>query len=271
MKIQKVLVLIVSTSAFCAEEPGWKFDVSYGVGVADYVEEAKISPVKSDWSALGADLMLEAQKKQGRVYPFVRVRLTGTDQDEETWKEEGVLVQTNDMTMTGVDVHAGVEIPQSLQKGTVFYTLGFTAGFQNFERENFVRMLDETLIVAPDLTITEVVQTYGAGGGLAYEFPLNESWELGVESSFFWFFYTYADNDGFDTGIEGDGGGAWESAFWLSKRLKNPGQTMGLKFYADVQWTEGGDTLSDSGESVVEWPDSDWQYLSLALFWRGEF
>ncbi|MGA0333168.1 MAG: hypothetical protein ACO3NW_04355 [Kiritimatiellia bacterium] len=124
---------------FCiAQEPGWTLEAAYSVGYVDYTEKGNFAPVRSDWSATAGDMMLEAQRKKGSRAPYLRVRLTASDRETETWKEQGVLSQENEMSMTAIDFTAGIKFQRDLSSGTLKTSLGLTAGYQSFDREDFV-------------------------------------------------------------------------------------------------------------------------------------
>lgn len=249
----------------------WKYEAAYGVGYADYSEQGNYFAVESDWTAVALDLMVEAQGRMAKTNPYLRVRFTGSDQDTEKWKEQGVVVQENEMAMAGIDFNLGVEMPWQTGKSTFIPSVGIRAGYQRFVRRNFVRYDGLSRIYGPGGKVTENVQTYGIGGGVAFKYPLGENWILEAETAGYWVFYTYADNDGFNIGIEGEGGRSWTSSLSIAKKLRKPGQSLGLMLSADLQWREGSLKNQDPGGSTVEWPDNEWQILSLALFWRGEF
>ena len=271
MKTLHLLLILCLPLAVSAQVPEYKFEASYGMGYADYSEDGSMRPVKSDWSALAGDVFLEAQGRVGATYAFLNLRVTGTDTDTESWEESGVLVPENDTYMGGVDFNLGIAIPLEQSWGTFTPSLGFFAGFQSYTRENFVFFSEEGAVFGPKGTVNEDVESYGVGGGLALDFPLGGQWLWGAETSAYWMFYSYAENDAFDTGIEGDDGVNWESSLWFAKKLKNDGQIMGLKLTADLQMISGDTTLAEGSNAVVEWPDNDWEYYSLSLFWLGEF
>ncbi|MDF3127803.1 hypothetical protein P0Y35_01205 [Kiritimatiellaeota bacterium B1221] len=271
MKTISLLFVSCISLLLSAQVPEYKFEASYGMGYAGYSEDGGIRPVKSDWSGVAGDVFLEAQGKVGSTYAFLNARFTATETDTESWKENGVLVQENDMYMGGVDLNVGVAIPMQKSWGTFTPSLGFFAGFQSYTRENFVFVSGGDFVLGPKGEVTEDVESYGIGGGLALDFLLGEQWIWGAETSAYWMFYTYAENDAFDTGIEGDEGMNWESSLWIAMKLKNEGQVMGVKLTADLQMISGDTTAVAGSNTVAEWPDNDWEYYSLSLFWRGEF
>lgn len=252
-----------------AQLPEWKYEATFGAGWTAYEEKGSTAPIESDWSAGVSELRLEGQGRIGNTYPFLRLRFVGSGTETEEWKENGVKVQENDMSMVGTDLELGMEFPIQLDLGVFTPSLGFVTGFQSYEREDFVLFGPGGSIFGRNSKVTEDVFTAGIGGGLALELPMGESWLLGLETYAHWLFYTYAENDGFDVSIDGDDGFNWDSALWMAKALKNPGQILGIKLQADLMMTNGGDTVD--GGNVIEWPQSESQTYSLALFWRGEF
>lgn len=245
-------------------------DAGLGLGYADYREQGSIRPVKSDWSGGTGSFHVGASAVGLKWQPYFGLSLTGSEVAEESWKENGALVQTNDMSFGVVDLMTGLAWPLYPAWGTFTPSLGLMARYQSFTRENFVFYVPGARIVDPSIgEIDEDVEMYGVGGGFSLKVPLGESWEMAADTRAYWLFYSRAENDAFESEIEGEKGWIWQASLTWVKTLLKPGQVMGLRLTAELQNITG--EVIDNGRALQEWPDNEWRHVGAELYWQGEF
>ena len=245
-----------------------------GGGTVDYVEEASIEAVKSDFDA--------AMVTFGGRYTYVDptgFKLRGTlhgwvsDTDEEQWKKEGLLVQRNDLIAGGIDLDGafGLDLLRtSPQELNLWLGLGYLT--QHFERSRF-RSFD--LDGVRESGIDSVDEDYLIGRfsvGLDGAMELTPALTLEGEINYGFVFYNEADNEALGT-IDGDGGNtldlALELAYTLSER-----DAIGAGLHYRFQELDGdveqGVVITEEGviQQVAEWPDNELEMLSLDIFWQ---
>jgi hypothetical protein len=269
MKKLICLIGLLPLSLF-AQKQTLEVDATLGAGYARYAEEGSIRPVESDWSGWTSSFSIGAKAVGMTLEPYFRLGILGSELAEETWKENGQIVQQNDMYFGGLDLMTGVDWPLHPSWGTVTPSLGVLARYHAYTRDDFVFYSPGLIVVDRSIPeIEETVEMLGVGAGIQFEFPMGEAWEMAMGTRAHWLFYTHAENDAFASDIGGQDGWIWQSSLSFVKKLRKPGQAMGLRFVADFQSIRGD--VTDNGNSLQEWPDNDWQNLSAELYWRGAF
>ncbi|MDF3127802.1 hypothetical protein P0Y35_01200 [Kiritimatiellaeota bacterium B1221] len=267
------LICLSALFRLSAEESAWHFDVGYALGYADYSEDGNIYNVRSDWNAWNSELNFKALHEQGQVHPYYRVRLMNSEKGVESWTGNGRSFQVNDLHLYGGDVSVGMAIaPKKLSAWRFTPQAGLIARYQNYVRENFVTLEGATLLYGSGQKVKEFSQSYGAGGGFCLSRKLSEKWTVEIDTELYGLFYSKAENDGFDSTIEGESGMFWDSSLSISKQLQNPNHGVRFKINGHLQWIEGGQTRGgDGGELIIEWPENRLFNLMLELAWKSRF
>lgn len=269
MKISFICLCLVPL-ALLGQKQSLELDAGLGVGYARYSETGSIRPLKSEWEGATSHFSLGAKVLGKTLVPAFSLGLLSSENAKETWKQNGQLSQENQMSFAGMDIMGALQWPLHPKGVTITPSLGVMARYLFFTREDFVLYNPEGAgFLRVKGEVDEWVKTYGIGGGILLEFPMGESWEISLGSHGYWLFYTFAENDAFDSEIEGENGWIWQASFSLVKNLMKPGQVMGLRILGEIQHITGD--IDSRETSFVEWPDNQLEKISAQLYWRREF
>lgn len=255
--------------------PDFELEMQIGLGRAEYAETGSITPILSDWegSALlfGAGLTLKPSDA-----PLFRLRQSFwvADEDVESWREQGQLVQLNQMNVYGlefvVDVgHAFVESRRGRLRG--WAGLGFRQ--QEFERSEFDLIGREN----PDIGVVD--ESISAGFvRLALDGTVAVSRAVSLEGDFSvgLVFFNEANNSLLGD-VEGEGGTLVSGRIALAWQIDDLNK-VSLGVHGEVQDLEGDTSLSGISlrdgnivEQVIEWPDNELILSGLDLRWTYSF
>lgn len=248
----------------------WEFHVGYALGYTDYSEDGNIFNVRSDWSGLNSVLDFKIQKQLLPLVPYFRLRLINTEEVVEEWRNEEGVFQYNDMHMYGGDASLGFYFPdRAVGLWTFTPQLGLIARVQNFERSDFVNNSDQ---LGLGDSVSELSQTYGAGGGFVLKRPLSDQWAITFDTEVYGLFFSKVYNDGFEANIQGDSGIFWDSSLGVDRGfLEKPYQSVAIRLTGHLQWIEGGQTGTEADGNLVEWPENRLRNVSLELLWKSQF
>mgnify|MGYP006879606523 CR=1 FL=1 len=215
----------------------------------------------------------KASHETGSVYPYYRIRLVNSENGVESWTRNGRSFQVNDLHIYGGDFSIGLAFPPvQLSSWSFLPQIGLIARYQNYVRENFVVLEGTTLFYGSGERVEEFSQTYGAGGGFRLTRPLSERWTFDLDTELYGLFYSKAENDGFDSTIEGESGLFWDSSLTFSRKLQNPNHWVCFRLNGHLQWIEGGQTHGgNAGENLIEWPENRLLNLMLEFAWKSSF
>jgi hypothetical protein len=251
---------------------GAEVELRAGGGGIEYEEDISLSPVDSDWEAayakIGASLVVAHHSGYA-------LRLDGdfwaSDSDRESWRENGELLQKNDLEVSGLDLAGyfgvGLERPSEYE---LHGWIGLGFRHQAFERDNFV-LANEGLRESVG-TVDEDYSIASVNLRLDGEWWLSPSWKVGGAATVWLAYYNEAENELFGT-IEGDGGVALELEAALVYAL-NDRQEIGLAVRLDAQDLEGDQIQSVARTSeglilqALEWPDNELRRIGIDLFWK---
>jgi|GEM_PF-1653228 len=250
----------------------WTLTAGYEVGFSDYTEDGNILPIESSWSGWNSKVTLKVETQVWEIFPYTRLRIMNSQEAVEEWTRRGNIFQNNDMKIAGGDLSLGFETrPIDLPFATLSPQIGLMARYLNFERRNFVFIDGADAFFGQAETVTEFVQTYGAGGGFSLDMPLSTTWEFSITTEVYGLFFSNADNDAFDASIEAERGLFWDATFSVSRSLGKPIYRVGARINTHYQWIEGGRIGSDFEQGITEWPESRLRTIGMELFWQGVF
>jgi hypothetical protein len=252
------------------ESSGVEIQASAGAGWASYEEKVSIVPVNSSWDAPTGTIRLQGALTRWAVDLYGELRLTASATETESWEDNGIPVQQNDLTYTGTVTRFGVRFPlaDSEEKG-IFPRLGGFVALDEYDRENFFFLRDGGTLFTLDQDVTETVFTVGPSAGISAWFRFGDRFTLDLDTEFAWAVYSDAENTGFDVEIEGDGGWKWSTQVAVLVDLTKENQAMGVSVRYDLQEVDG-DTLTQ-GDAVFEWPDNTLEQIAVELFWMTRF
>lgn len=245
-----------------------------GVGEVSYEEHVSLDPIDSSFDAPTVTLAGEWHYVHPRGYR-TKVQFGGwlSDEDTETWREAGDLIQRNSLEVLDVELrgHWGLDLLRNTPARTTAW-IGLGMRSTSFERSEFE-------VIGRDLqedfgTVDEDFLVVYVDGRLDGAWPITEAVSVfgGVGVGFV--FVNEADNDllgtiGGDGGerLEVDGGVQWAYA---------AGKQLALAVRYDAQSLDGEQVqqlfLTPEGISggVVEWPDNDLDIVRLDVTWSIE-
>ncbi|WFB34771.1 hypothetical protein P3T73_11430 [Kiritimatiellota bacterium B12222] len=267
-----LLICFLGVSSSAAETSPWVFGITYGFGYSEYQEDVRLGSIDSEWSALSSSLGFTADFRGKYIMPMIRVRILGSESETETWTENGIIAQKNELVLGQGDLFAGLApTPLKIGKGTFIPYVGISYRYQIFMRDDFENYAPSGILVEISTDqVNEEIDSWATGAGIVFEIPLSELWNMGFQTEYLYILDTQAYNQGFHSEVEGEGGWIWESHISIAKKLSHPGQQMGIRVTADYQSIQGGQSTEIPG-AVIEWPDNQWANVGLQLFWSGAF
>lgn len=267
-----VALLILGAGTAPGQAPRWTVPyVEAGGGRVSYQETATISPLTSEWEAsmftLGGGVRSLPETGPGWLFDgYLGMGVSGTD--EETWAQSGAVVQYNDLDWFRFDLGGDVGWYWPFERGWVAPTGWGVLRSDQYSRDHFVT--DEGTLSTPPGSVDEDVGLvlFGAAveGGVALDHAA--TWTLEGRLSAGWVAYSEASNSLLGD-VEGNGGQLVDLSLALGWRSQSHSiWHAGIRY--ELQDLEGGTSVSETDDYMVEWPDNELEMFSLFFSWRTE-
>lgn len=253
-----------------AERSPVVLNASLGVGVLSYEERATITPVVSEWDAAEGALLLDGTILYENFQPYASVRYSASLNNEEEWREEGFLVQENDLQATHTELRAGIQVPFRKGEGvTITPRIGALYSVEEYTRDNFFFLVQGATLFNVNQQVIETVRAAGPTAGVAVEVRLSDSVTIELDAGAAWLGYAEAENDGFNVTIDAEEG--WEASAQLSllKVLQREGTTLGFGVKVDRKEIDGAVISIPDGN--IEYPDNTLERVSVEVVWSTTF
>ncbi len=248
-------------------------EIRAGLGGASYEESVSISPVESEWDGAYGEVGLTYTYSDRSGY---KLRLGGSlwasDSDTEEWREQGQLVQRNDLEVSGLTLTGefGIGLVNRPDRSLNAW-LGLGYRYNDFERSDF-NTFDQVSIA----DLGSVSEEYDIGTfsvALDGVTELSPKWSLSGNIGVGIVFFNEASNEVIPGTVEGDGGVIVEVGMhaWYAV-AKNRRVGVGVQY--EHQELDGGTEsrffITRGGipiANVVEWPDNELDSFLIDVRW----
>ena len=242
-----------------------------GGGEMSYEEHVSLDSIESSFEAPAMTIAGEWLYVHPKGYrTWVSLGGWFGDEDTETWREAGALIQRNTLEVREIEMRGrwGLDLTRTrVSRTTAWIGLGMRS--TSFERGEFE-------IIGRDLqsdagTVDEDILAVYVDGRLDGAWPISENVSLFGDIGVGFIFFNQADNELLGT-IEGDGGHRLEADGGVQWSYA-AGKRLALSLQYDTQSLDGDQVqqlfLTPEGiaSSVVEWPDNDLDILRLDVTW----
>jgi hypothetical protein len=188
----------------------------------------------------------------------------------EQWRENGFLVQENDLTYTGGTMRLGLQVSMFLFDSLrVVPRLGGTVSVDEYTRDNFLFLVEDATLFRLERNVVETIVTAGPTAGVHLSFQVTDSVSVQLDTELAWLTFAEADNDGFNISIDAEEGWNWVGEVTLAKKLSRPGHQIGVSVIAEVTEIEGSVLITP--EQVFEYPDNTLEEIMMEVFWSASF
>ena len=265
-----LLVFMTTLTAEDAEKSSVVLNASLGVGVLSYEERATITPVVSEWNSAEGVLSLDGVILYEDLQPYASFRYSSSAKNEEEWRENGFLVQENDLEVTSSEIRAGVQFPFRKEKGfTITPRVGALYSEDEYTRDNFFFLVQGATLFNVNQQVVETVRTAGPTAGVVIEVQISDSLRFELDAEIAWLGVAEAENDGFDVTIEANEGWEYAARLSLFKDLKREGTTLGVGLKVDRKEIDGA--VISAPDSTIEYPDNTLDRVSVEFVWSTTF
>ena len=284
-----LLIFLLPALSVCAQEEeaappsvrSNRYRLHAGAGRMQYEEKGQVLPINSTWDAPG--LFLEGDLsfapvsgRDGWVAQY-GLRWSGAADATETWTEQGVDVQQNDMRMGALDLRAEGGWQIAWPGGSIHALLGLRLRSMHFERSRF-DVYDEPPI-NPALTVTEDVKSVFLAPAIETEwvmkaggYPMRIGLRLGAGAAL----WGEADNSRYGS-LDAEGGIVLEAGVHAEWSLtKHGGLWTGLQF--DRQRLDGSsraiqvpDGAGRTRVGIIEWPQNTLDQVWFSIGYAASF
>lgn len=241
-----------------------------GPGRIGYEETVSIVPVRSEWEAPAGRVEVRAAFPHWRVPFYGKLALSNSLTDVEQWREEGRLVQENDLTYIGSEIGAGIQFPLvETSSFRILPRLGGVLSVERYERDHFIFLVENSTLFNVDQKIAENVLSAGPSAGISIWASLSDRVSISLETEAVWLVHAEAENEGFDVRIEDGEGWVWDGRVSLLLQSADTRQHLGLSLHASIQEITGDVVTRLDG--TYEWPDNRLEEIYLELQWVVTF